>query len=142
MTSAERRRWTDRWILLFTIPFIALIGAFLANKPESPSTLWAVVGIGVLLSAPVVLIASFVIAARHTRWIARLRGPLLCALIGGAILAMSVGSKSASKLLPFVPQNSLILDIGVAVCICALAIALLLLFVGLFRSFADQEEYL
>jgi len=142
MMTAERRQWTDRWALLFTIPFIAFVAVFLTYKPESASTLWAIMGIGTLLSAPVVLIVSFVIAARHTRWIARLRNPLLGALVGGAMVAMSASSKRGDALLPFVPKSSLISAIGLSVSICALAIWLLLLFVGLYRSFADQEEYL
>ena len=142
MISADRRRRTDRWILLFTIPFMALVAVFLTNKPEVSSTLWAVMGIGVMLSAPAVLIISFVIAARHTSLVARFRGPLLCALVGGGMVAMSASSKSDNGLLPFIPQSPLVSDIGFTISMCALAIALLLLLVGLFRSFADQEEYL
>ena len=58
------------------------------------------------------------------------------------MVAMSASSKSDNGLLPFIPQSSLVSDIGFTISMCALAIALLLLLVGLFRSFADQEEYL
>lgn len=139
---SERRRWTDRWVLLFAIPFFVVVAVFVTNKPETPSTLWAALGIGAMMSAPIILIISFIIAARHTNWIKRLRTPVLLAMVGGTIVAMSADPMSGDRLLPFMPKSVLITNIGWSLCICAMAIALILFCVGLFRSFVDRKDYL
>lgn len=138
----ERRRWTDRWVLLATIPFVGFVAVVLPNQPAVSSTFWAVIGIGVTLSAPIALIISFVVAARHTSWIGRLRTPLLLGTVGGAFVVMAAAQNSGGRVMSFIPKSALIRDIGLSISACALIGASLLLLVGLYRSFTDREEYL